>query len=83
MVKCKVCLTLCAYASKVRPGDGDLPYSGKLSRDKTFANFADSEPFVKVFSGNFEGRVSQESLSRRVSICACANGAQGVKRLND
>ena len=33
-----------------------IPYSGKLSRDKTFANFADLEPFVKVFSANFEGR---------------------------
>ena len=29
-----------------------IPYSGKLSRDKTFANF---EPFVKVFSANFVG----------------------------
>ena len=28
----------------------DIPYSGKLSRDKMFANFADLEPFVKVFS---------------------------------
>ena len=31
-----------------------IPYSGKLSRDKTFANFADLEPFVKVFSANFK-----------------------------
>ena len=34
---------------------GIILYSGKLSRDKTFANFADLEPFVKVFSANFEG----------------------------
>ena len=27
-----------------------LPYSGKLSREKTFTNFADLMPFVKVFS---------------------------------
>ena len=32
-----------------------IPYSGNLSRDKTFANFADLEPFVKVFSANFVG----------------------------
>ena len=31
-----------------------LPYSGKLSRDKMFANFADLEPFVKVFSANLK-----------------------------
>ena len=30
-----------------------IPYSGKLSRDKTFANFADLGTFVKVFSANF------------------------------
>ena len=29
-----------------------LPYSGKLSREKTFANFADLSPFVKVFFAN-------------------------------
>ena len=34
----------------------NVPYSGKLSREKTFANFVDLEPFVKVFSANFEGR---------------------------
>ena len=33
---------------------GHIPYSGKLLRDKTFTNFADLEPFVKVFSANFE-----------------------------
>ena len=26
-----------------------LPYSGKLSREKTFANFADLSQFAKVF----------------------------------
>ena len=36
-----------------------IPYSGKLSREKTFVNFVDLEPFVKVFSTNFEGHVSQ------------------------
>ena len=29
-----------------------LPYSGKLSREKTFANFADLSPFVKFFFAN-------------------------------
>ena len=33
-----------------------LPYSGKLSREKTFAFFAVSEPSVKVFSAKFCGR---------------------------
>ena len=27
-----------------------VPYSGKLLREKTFTNFADLLPFVKVFS---------------------------------
>ena len=27
-----------------------IPYSGKLSRKKSFTNFADLMPFVKVFS---------------------------------
>ena len=30
-----------------------IPYSGKLSREKTFAFFAVSEPSVKVFSAKF------------------------------
>ena len=34
-----------------------IPYSGKLSRDKTFANFADLKPFVKVFSANLSVHV--------------------------
>ena len=29
-----------------------IPYSGKLSREKTFANFADLGPFAKVFFAN-------------------------------
>ena len=44
-----------------------IPYSGKLSRGgKTFANFVDLEPFVKVFSANFEGRVSQDHVYIRI-----------------
>ena len=32
---------------------GELPYSGKLSREKTFTNFAISPPSAKVFSTKF------------------------------
>ena len=35
-----------------------LPYSGKLSREKTFANFVVVWLFVKVFSAKFWGMVS-------------------------
>ena len=31
----------------------NLAYSGKLSREKTFMNFADLEPPAKVFSAKF------------------------------
>ena len=33
-----------------------IPYSGKLLREKTFANFADLCSAAKVFSANFWGR---------------------------
>ena len=33
--------------------DVQLPYSGKLSREKTFMNFAILQPSVKVFSTKF------------------------------
>ena len=39
-----------------------VPYHGILSREKTFANSVDLEPFVKVFSANFEGCVSQDHV---------------------
>ena len=39
-LKRAVCVLKCLY----------VPYSGKLSREKTFANFADLGPSVKVFS---------------------------------
>ena len=32
-----------------------IPYSGKLSREKTFANFEVREPSAKVFSTKFWG----------------------------
>ena len=32
---------------------GDIPYSGKLSREKTFVNFAVLEPPIKVFCTKF------------------------------
>ena len=35
-----------------------MPYSGKLSREKTFANFVVLWPFVKVFSAKFGGVAS-------------------------
>ena len=37
-----------------RWGSLDIPYSGKLSREKTVANFAVLWLFVKVFSVKFE-----------------------------
>ena len=33
-----------------------VPYSGKLSREKAFANFMGFSPLAKVFSANFLGR---------------------------
>ena len=42
MLHCTVVITL-----------GNLPYSGKLSREKTFVFFAFSEPSVNVFSAKF------------------------------
>ena len=33
--------------------NGKLPYSGKLSREKTFTNFAIFQPSAKVFSTKF------------------------------
>ena len=38
-----------------------LPYSGKLSREKTFANFADSCSATKVFPVNIWGRGTQHT----------------------
>ena len=35
-----------------------IPYSGKLSREKTFTNFADLWLFAKVFSPKFGGVAS-------------------------
>ena len=35
-----------------------MPYSGKLSREKTFVNFEDLWLFAKVFSAIFGGVVS-------------------------
>ena len=41
-----------------RWGSLDILYSGKLSREKTFANFAVLWLFVKIFSAKFEGMAS-------------------------
>ena len=39
-------------------GSLDIPYSGKLSREKTVANLAVLWLFVKVFSAKFGGMAS-------------------------
>ena len=41
-----------------RGGSLDIPYSGKLSREKTFANFTVLWLFAKVFSVKFGGMAS-------------------------
>ena len=46
------CITI---ATKTRVVLGTIPYSGKLSREKTFANFEVQEPSAKVFSMKFWG----------------------------
>ena len=49
---------------------GELPYSGKLSREKTFAFFAVSEPSMKVFSAKFA--ISNVHIACMRVHCACA-----------
>ena len=54
-----------------------VPYSGKLSREKTFAFFAVSEPSVKVFYARFCGHThiiigpeqSANIFSAKFSFC--------------
>ena len=43
-----------------------IPYSGKLSREKTFTNFVDLMPFVKVFSTkSYISRIRGSFLPRK------------------
>ena len=49
-----VIVMACSLAISNRKYCLKIPYSGKPSRDKTFVNFADLEPFVKVFSVNLK-----------------------------
>ena len=45
-----------------------IPYSRKLSREKTFANFKVREPSAKVFSTNFWGMLHSFMLSFKKSV---------------
>ena len=47
--------TRCRVQDKYLEGEGvdQIPYSGKLSREKTFMNFMVLEPPMKVFSIKF------------------------------
>ena len=42
------------YINNFPEGMDNIPYSGKLSREKTFANFTVLWLFVKVFSVKFK-----------------------------
>ena len=51
----KVYIILCIYSVQSGALHVCVPYSGKLSREKTFAFFAVSEPSVNDFSAKFCG----------------------------
>ena len=52
--------------SLVDEGVGNIPYSGKLSRKKTFVNFAILCLFVKVFCMKFGGMASLARHKRAI-----------------
>ena len=58
LAACYACIVYYTYArtyNLLRTYAEVLPYSGKLSREKTFAFFAVSEESTKVFSAKFVG----------------------------
>ena len=46
-------ITYTSTEIKIKQKDCLIPYSGKLSREKTFTNFAIFQPSAKVFSTKF------------------------------
>ena len=60
------------------PHNMQIPYSGKLLREKTFANFADLCSATKVFSANFLGCGTHAH-----ALCQCPHPCRLVKLFHE
>ena len=72
--------SVCGHPVEVRRGrreggrgrERELPYIGKLSREKTFTFFVVSEPSAKVFSAK-----NVQPTMRTLHVCGCVAHARG------